>query len=234
LCSALGTRSIGGVQGLGEEQRECVAGYWWQRAEGELTSWHGFQHVLADLRTERAAPAVIELAERAVQDEFQHAQRCREWATHFGHPGGELAARGERPIAFRGATAEQNRLLRITLCCMNETVGCVVLRQARPALALPELRAFNRWHMADELQHSRVGWAYLATVRAEQHAFLRSWVPVLLRLVKEGWCEGNEQAREDLVPFGYFSSRLLRAAQDEAVNAIILPGLQHLGITAAA
>lgn len=222
------------MEGLGEEQRECVAGYWWQRAQGELTSWHGFQHVLADLRIERAAPAVIELAERAVQDEFQHAQRCREWALRFGHPGGEVTARGERPIAFRGATEEQNRLLRITLCCMNETVGCVVLRHARPALALPDLRAFNRRHMADELQHSRVGWAHLATLHTKQHELLRPWVPALLRLVKEGWCGGNEQEREDLVPFGYFSLRLLCAAHDEAIKAIVLPGFQHLGITAAA
>src|SRR3954464_12076123 len=101
---------------LGAEERGLVADYWWQRALGELTSWHGFQHVLADLRAEHAAPAVLELAERAVQDEYQHVQWCREWAVRFGHPDEEIVPRGERPIAFRGATEEQNRLLRITLC----------------------------------------------------------------------------------------------------------------------
>jgi hypothetical protein len=54
------------MDGLGQEQRQRVADYWWQRAHGELTSWYGFQQVLADLRAERAAPAVLELAERAV------------------------------------------------------------------------------------------------------------------------------------------------------------------------
>ncbi|MEP7050825.1 MAG: hypothetical protein ABJB12_10745 [Pseudomonadota bacterium] len=226
-------RSVAGL-GLEEPQRECVAEYWWQRAQGELTSWHGFQHVLADLRAEGAAPAVIELAERAVQDELQHAERCRAWAMRFGHPGGELVSRGERPIAFRGATEEQNRLLRIALCCMNETVGCVVLRHTRPLLALPELRDFNRRHMADELQHSRVGWAHLASLGAEPREFLRPWIPALLRLVKQSWCEGGEQEREDLVPFGYFSLRLLCAAHDEALNELIRPGLEHLAITRAA
>ncbi len=222
------------VEGLGQEQRERVASYWWRRAHGELTSWHGFQHVLADLRVEQAAPAVLELAERAVQDEFRHAQWCRDWAVRFGHPGGELAARGERPIAFRGATEEQNRLLRITLCCMNETVGCVVLRHVRPALTLPELREQNRQHMADELQHSRVGWAHLATLSDAQRAFLRAWVPALLRLVKQSWCEGGEENDDELVPFGYFSLRLLCAAHDEAVDSVILPGFQHLGLMRAA
>ena len=218
------------MEGLGPEQRERVASYWWQRAHGELTSWHGFQHVLADLRAEQATPAVLELAERAVQDEYQHAQWCRDWAVHFGHPGGEISARGERPIAFRGATEAQNRLLRIVLCCMNETVGCVVLRHVRPTLTMPELRELNRRHMADELQHSRVGWAHLATLRAEQRAFLQPWLPVLSRLVKQSWCEGTEEEHEDLVPFGYFSLRLLRAAHDEALSELILPGFQHLGL----
>ncbi len=141
---------------LGEAERELVASYWWQRAHGELTSWHGFQHVLADLHAEHAAPAVIELAERAVQDEFQHAQWCRGVGDALRPPGwGAQPTRGA-PIAFRGATEAQNRLLRIVLCCMNETVGCVVLRHVRPVLEWPELRELNRRHMADELQHSRV------------------------------------------------------------------------------
>ena len=129
---------------LGEAERQVVASYWWQRAHGELTSFHGFQHVLADLRDEQAAPAVIELAERAVQDEYQHAQWCRDWALRFGHPGGEITPRGERPIAFRGATEAQNRLLRIALCCMNECgyAACsrVTLRATSTACALQLLR----------------------------------------------------------------------------------------------
>ena len=221
------------METLTAEQRACVGAYWWQRAQGELTSWVGFQHVLADLRAEHAVDSVLALAERAVGDELQHAQFCREWATRFGHPGGELAPRGERPIAFRGATEAENRLLRIVLCCMNETVGCVVLRHVRPVLALPELRELNRRHMADELQHSRVGWGHLATIGDEQRERLRAWVPALLRLLKSTWCEGSELAREELVPYGYFTRRLLTAAHDEAVSELILPGLNHLSLTKA-
>ncbi|HEX2674040.1 MAG TPA: ferritin-like domain-containing protein [Polyangiaceae bacterium] len=215
---------------LGPVERGLVADYWWQRALGELTSWHGFQHVLADLRAEHAAPAVIELAERAVQDEHRHAEWCREWAVRFGHAGGDLVPRGERPIAFRGASEAQNRLLRIALCCLNETVGCVVLRHVRPVIEWPELRELNRRHMADELQHSRVGWAHLATLNAEQRSFLRPWVPALLRLAKQSWCEGAEGEHEALVPYGYFSLRLLRAAHAEAVESLIVPGFSHLGL----
>jgi hypothetical protein len=157
----------------------------------------GFQHVLADLRTEGSPAQVIEVAERAVADERRHAEFCRHWAIRFGHPGGEFRARGDKPIAFRGATAGQNRLLRITYCCMNETVGCFVLRHVRPALTLLELRELNRLHSEDEVQHSRVGWAHLATLSPAQREFLAPWVPVLLRLVQTTWCEGSELEREE-------------------------------------
>jgi hypothetical protein len=36
------------------------------------------------------------------------------------------------------------------------------------------------------------------------------------------------------VPFGYFTPRLLRAAHDEAMAEVVLPGLSHLGWEASA
>jgi hypothetical protein len=227
-------RTITVMNGLEHEQRELLATYWWQRTEGELTSWVGFQHVLADLRAEGSPESVIALAERAVEDEYQHTQRCRHWAMHFGHPGGEIALRGDKPIAFRGATELQNRLLRITLCGLSETIGCLVLRHARPLIEDPDLREFNRHNMADELQHSRVGWGHLATITPAQRDFLTPWVPALLRILQGTWCESGELEREDLIPFGYFSARLLRAAYKEAVESVIWPGMEHLGIARAA
>ncbi|MEO7036197.1 MAG: ferritin-like domain-containing protein [Polyangiaceae bacterium] len=222
------------MEGLEPEQRELLAAYWWQRAEGELTSWVGFQHVVADLRAESSPRTIIALAERAVDDERQHTERCRMWAVRFGHAESELTTRGDKPIAFRGATDIQNRLLRITLCGMSETVGCFVLRHARPLISDPELREFNRHNMADEVRHSRVGWGHLATIPPAQRDFMRPWVAALLRLLHAGWCESGELEREDLVPFGYFSGRLLRAAYKEAVESVILPGMAHLGIGSAA
>jgi len=218
------------MSGLDQEQRQLLAAYWWRRTEGEHTSWLGFQHVLADLRAEGSPESVLALAERAVEDEYQHTQRCRAWASHFGHPGGAITARGEKPIAFRGATEVQNRLLRIALCGMSETIGCFVLRHARPLIEDPELREFNRHTMADEVQHSRVGWGHLATISPAQRDFLRPWVPALLRILHGSLCESRELEREDLIPFGYFSGRLLRAAYEEAVESVIWPGMEHLGI----
>jgi hypothetical protein len=223
------------VDGLDAEQRALLAAYWWQRAEGEMTSWVGFQHVLSDLRAEGSPAPVIALAERAVLDEHRHALWCRDWARRFGHSADdEVRPRSERPVIFPGATESDNRLLRITLCCFTETVGCFVLRHARPVVTHPELRSLNRRHLADELQHSRVGWGHLASLGARRRDVLRAWIPELLRLLPAACCERGGQEREELVPFGYFTPRLLRAAHAEAVAEVIVPGLQEVGLGRAA
>lgn len=219
-----------GAVGLEPERRALVANYWWSRAHGEMTSWVGFGHVLEDLQQEQAPPALIALAERAVRDEYQHAMWCRDWAVRFGHPGGEVQPRSLRRLTFAGATERENRWLRIALCCFTETVGCVILRLIRPVLTDSELLELNHRHMADELQHSRVGWGYLATLNGAQKAFLSERLPELFRLLAVTCCEGTERDDEALVPFGYFTPRLLKAAHDEALRDLIFPGLDHLAI----
>lgn len=218
------------VDCLDQEQRATIAAYWWRRSEGEMTSWVGFQHVLADLRAEGSPAPILELAERAVKDEYRHALWCRDWAVRFGHADGTIEPRSLEPLRFRGASDAQNRLLRILLCCFTETVGCFILRHVRKVVTDPELRRLNQRHLADEIQHSRVGWGHLSTLSPGAREFLRAWTPTVLALLPEACCEGPEQDREDLVPFGYFTPRLLRAAHDEAVADVILPGLFHVGL----
>ncbi|HEV8550205.1 MAG TPA: hypothetical protein VGQ57_14275 [Polyangiaceae bacterium] len=234
--SALNPRDIvNSVDGLTEAQRAILAAYWFRRSEGEMTSFHGFQHVLADLRAEGSPAPICELAERAVRDEYQHALFCREWAIRFGHPSEvETRERSREPVRFRGASDQENRVLRILLCCFTETVGCFILRHVRKVVTDPELRRLNQRHLADELQHSRVGWAHLSTLAPAARASLEPWMAKVLAVLPQACCEGPELDHEELVPFGYFTPRLLRAAHDEAVREVILPGLTHLGLQASA
>lgn len=219
---------------LDREQRACVADYWWRRAEGELTSWVAFGHVLADLREEGSPATVVALAERAVEDERRHSEWCREWAVRFGHADGQIRPRTAEAVTFRGATEEENRLLRITFCCFTESVGCFTLRHARERITDPELRRLNRRHMADELQHGRVGWGHLASLDAHRKERLVRWIPKLLQALPIACCEGPEEEREELVPFGYFTPRLLAASHADAMDNVILPGLRSLGLLGAA
>lgn len=220
------------MYGLDAEQCSTLAAYWWRRAEGEMTSWVGFGHVLEDLRAEGSPAGVLDLAERAVGDEHKHALFCRDWARRFGHSGSEdPKPRSTDVVSFRGASERENRLLRILLCCFTETVGCFILREVREVVTEPELRKLNQRHLADELQHSRVGWGHLSTLATGDRAWLRPWTPKLLALLPIACCDGPELDREELVPFGYFTPRLLRAGHDQALREVILPGLQHLELS---
>lgn len=224
------SRPTGSPDRLSADDRAKVAAYWWRRAQGEITSWVGFRHVRDDLVAEGSPAAVVALAGRAVEDEYAHAQFCREWAMRFGHSGGALEPRGEEPARFVGASDAENRLLRIGLCCLTETVGCFMLQGVRPAIRDGELRRLNQRHMSDELRHSRVGWGHLSTLDAERKRILGAWMPKLLALLPRICVDGPEDDREDLVPFGYFTPRLLKSAHDQAVEEVILPGFEQLGI----
>jgi hypothetical protein len=219
-----------GEERLSAEQRELIADYWWRRAEGEMTSWVGFRHVLDDLKAESSPPAIVALAERAVADEHRHSLWCQDWARRYGHAEGEVRPRTERPIEFPGATGEENRLLRIAFCCLTETVGCFTLRLAREHLVGAALRKQNQVHMADELRHSRVGWGHLSTLDAGRREVVARWLPMLEIALQIACCEGTEQESEELVAHGYFTPRLLREAHAAALTEVIDPGLRHLGI----
>ena len=222
------------MEGLDSEQKAILAAYWWRRAEGEITSWVAFGHVLTDLRAEGSPAAVLELAERSVADEYQHSVFCREWALRFGHAEGEVRPRSEERLTFRGASERENRLLRIALCCFTETVGCFLLRRVRPVITHPELRRLNQRHLADELRHSRVGWGHLSTLDATARELLAERLPQLLRVLPAACCEGPELERPELVPFGYFTPSVLSLAHADALRDVIEPGLLHLGIRMAA
>lgn len=221
------------AQNLTAPQRAIVAEYWWRRAASEITSWVGWQHVLEDLRAEGSPGTVLKLAERAVHDEYQHAVWCRDWAERFGHQGGEVRPRGDERFAFPDATDSDNRICRIALCCFTETVGCFTLQQVRPLVRDPALRKLNRRHLADEMQHSRTGWAHLSTLDVHGRESLRRYLPRLLALLPRVCCGRAGEEHEDLVPFGYFTARVLTSAHDEAVRSVILPGLEHLKLAEA-
>jgi len=215
---------------LSAEERRAVADYWWSRAEGEMTSFIAFRHVLDDLKAESSPASIVSLAEQAVADEHRHSLWCQQWARHYGHPGGEVKPRSERPLSFVGATHEENRLLRIAFCCFTETVGCFTLRLARERLLGAELRKQNQVHLSDELRHSRVGWGHLSTLNAPQREVVAGFLPLLERTLRVACCDGTEEDAEALVAHGYFTPRLLREAHDAAMAEVIRPGLAHLGI----
>lgn len=222
-------RASSPLEPVDPEQRAVLARYWWRRAEGEMGAWYAFGYLYEDLQALDAPGPLLELARHGIEEEHRHALWARDCAVRFGHAArGEPKPRSTRPLTFSGATARENRLLRVAFACLTETCGCVVLQDVRPRVFDRALRRLNQRHLADEVKHARVGWGYLATVRGEEQRVVREWMPELLRVLPQAVCDGPEQDFEELVPYGYFTPAVLASAHERALREVIVPGLVHL------
>lgn len=221
---------------LPSDDRALLARYWRSRGDGEMGAELAFRQVRQDMAALGAAAGLLELADRATLDERKHGYWGRDFSLRFGgtDESPPLASR-TRTLTFPGATERDNRVLRLAFCAFTETVGCHVLQDIRPRITQPELRRNNQQHLADEVQHARVCWAFLSTLGAADRALVHRYRPTLLRMVQICCCEGPERDDLDrLVPFGYFTPTVLGCAYERALAEVIDPGLSHLSITEAA
>lgn len=221
---------------LPPDDRVVLARYWRSRGDGEMGAEIAFRQVREDLEVLGAPAPLLQIADRAIVDERKHGHWGREFSLRFGGTDeSEPSASRTRTIEFPGASPRANRVLRIAFCCFNETVGCHVLQDIRPRITQRELRENNQQHLADELQHARVGWGFLSLLGPNDRALIERYRPLLMRLVQIGCCTGPEREEFDhLVPYGYFTPTVLVRAHARALVEVIEPGLRHLSIMEAA
>jgi hypothetical protein len=209
-----------------------LAQYWRSRGEGEMGAESYFRRVIEDLKILHAAPALLKLAERACRDERKHGLWGRDWAVFFGHPDhSEPVASRTRPLEFRGASARDNRILRVAFAALTETCGCHVLADVRPRITFPPLRRNNQQHLSDEVVHARLCWGFLTSLGQRDRAMLQRFLPTLLRALPIAVCDGPESDDYDhLVPWGYLTPRVLNDSYQRALREVIEPGLLYLGL----
>jgi hypothetical protein len=220
---------------LDAEQRQVIAEIWLGRAAGERGSTETFRVVAASLAALDAEPALIALARRAVDDELRHAARCLELACRYagralvepGPPRPELPRYDAAPGAVRHA------LHVVGQCCLNETTASAFLERCLLHATSAPVRATFRALLADEVDHARLGWAYLASPRLspDLRAAIAAYLPSLIATNLRSW-----RARPTVPADPIFATHgvLPWATVDEAVLAardeLILPGLRHVGI----
>lgn len=225
------------IEELGTPERARLRQYWVDRARGELTTALSFEFMLADLREEGAPRELVALAETAIGDEHRHVDWCLRWANFIDdrEPAvPELS--GTRPLELEGASAHDNRLLRTVFgCCFSETVAVHVLQSSHALITLPAVRRLNHEHLKEEIGHARLGWALAGwpALTARDRQMLGRYVPELTRLVRMVWQSTERGAHPELHALGYLSSAIIGEACDEALDSVILPGLERLGIPVA-
>lgn len=224
---------------LDEHERAVVAAMWAFRARSENQAASRFARIAARLDALQAPAQLRALARRSIDDERRHRARCAALAERFGHASlaAELGDSNEAPAPEVAPSRLPNprRLTYelVAFCCLTESINAALLTHSFAQTSEPDSRAAVREILADEVQHARLGWAYLAheTDRAwlAEHfvAMLEATVPEELR---------DPRIQPDPSPalraHGVFAQAELRAILTDCVDGVITPGLSLLGVDA--
>jgi hypothetical protein len=223
------------IEALAPPVRAMLAELWARRALSELAAGEAFAVVERELHELGAEPAVLTLARKAVEDEPRHSELCRRLAESYG---GVPVVAPEPPAVevprLEPADPELRRhLLVVAMCCINETIACAFVEACLAEAEGPLVRAIHREHLSDEIDHARVGWAHLASPRVDAgvRAAVSQWLPRLLDANVRHWEERIRLLPADGVPGHALPPvEVLIAAAWAAVDTVILPGFEHVGI----
>ncbi|HEX6278236.1 MAG TPA: hypothetical protein VFZ53_34560 [Polyangiaceae bacterium] len=192
--------------------------------------------VIRDALGRRRAPVeLVALAERAIDDEYRHAELSRVVASRF--VGAPLDAPALLPLELpkhAGASPElRDTLYIVGQCVLNETTASAFLEacltHAEGALARAALREL----LSDEIDHGRIGWAHLASLSAAERAAVASWLLPMAFLNLRTWREqspDDPRHREVWTLHGVLPAHVTHAALVDALRTLIVPGLEELGM----
>lgn len=220
---------------LSRDDRATLASIWEQRARSESAVRDVFAQVAAELASSGAPAELVELARSAEADEARHAAVCEELATTYGDATTPSVRRRVRLRDYEQPTMRLRTALHaVHVCCVSETIATAFVEACLGACESPVLREIHRQHLADEVQHARVGWAYVATLTAEERAAIATELPHLLELQLGAWTGRiDELPIAGIAGHGYPPRAELLDAVHGAIRELVLPGFDHVGVDSA-
>jgi len=197
-----------------------------------------FSRLASQLARVGAASSVVDLAARAASDEERHAVLCAEQAAKCGE---RLVPRG--PVRLAEITPKglllRGRVLYevVASCCITETESMGVLTTLLGSVRDAEMRRVLRQLAEDEVGHSRLGWAHLASEHAQgTTAFLSPLIPSMLagNAPADLFSPAPELADEEetLLEHGVLPHRLKREVFIRILEDVVFPGLETFGVDA--
>jgi len=221
---------------LSEQERGVVAAMWAFRARSENLAAARFVRIAERLDGLGGPESLRELARRSITDERRHRERCAGLAERFGHAplAAELVEQPSPEVAPRSLPARRRLTYElVAFCCLTESINAALLTRSYAEAREHDSRAAIREILADEVQHARLGWAYLSLERDRE--WLAAWFPMMLAAtVPEELRDPRIQPEPSpaLRAHGVFARRELRSILIETVSGVIEPGLELLGVDA--
>jgi hypothetical protein len=222
---------------LGDRGRAIVGATWRERMRQEHLAVGAFALLARELAEEGCSSVVLSLITRAASDEVRHAEICRAFA---------VALMGERdvPARFRGlpsvpmhegATRADRVLYHVVeMCCLSETLTGVyfseMIARATDSVAREAVESL----LEDEVDHGRVGWAYVAERARERRlgGLARALPAMLDRTFAAVLRPPRRGPRDDqhLERCAYLGPRAGSDVARRALHDVILPGFEEVGI----
>jgi len=217
---------------LTDAERDALSGMWAFRARSEHEATRRFTRLAERLRVAGAAPAIVDLATVAIEDERRHRGACAAMAERFGHPTMSFDDEPLPEVAPPGLGDSERVLYEtVAFCAVTESINAALLAETQKASTDPETHRVVRDILSDEVNHSRIGWAYLAST-AVPRAFLAGWLPFMLdaTLPEALFAASDEGSSETLLGFGLLPPSALQRIFRDTMLGVIVPGLEQFGV----
>ena len=225
------------LEALSDEQRDQLVQIWLARASSERRVADASVVIRDALEQCHGNAQLIALSARAVDDEYRHAELSRIVAARTA--GRELDAPERLSLVIprhQGAPDWLIPTLHILgHSAMNETFASAFLEASLAFAKAPLGRAALRELLSDEVDHARIGWGHLASLKASERAELVPWLDSLVYANLKMWRDTPRSYSIDPVlhRHGVPPADAIERALLGAVRELIIPGLAHFGLPTA-
>ena len=217
-----------------ERARGRAAKIWSERRRAELEAAQRFDWLASEFEVLGASATVRKLAARAAEDERRHAELCADLSRHFGEPvvsSGLPAFRRVAPAKMERKDALIYEV--VALACVTETLSTALLGalvdRASDSLAKRTMHSI----LCDEVNHSRLGWAYLAeAASARAMAAVSAHLAGMLQstLSDELFRRSSADPLEaEVAGLGQLERIERRRIVRETLEQVVFPGLERFG-----
>jgi hypothetical protein len=225
---------------LDPETSAELASRWSYRAGLEHAAAFRFRRLAGRMEAAGFDPELVAIAHLAEEQEREHVRLCAEIAARFGR-GPELSAEPALPEVAPASWVLADRVLYeiVAFCCVTETANAVVVTAGADDVDDTAIRKAVRTILADEVQHSRLGWRCLTAQPPTdaQRAWLGAYLPDMLAgtvrsdLFKAQLVVGDEATMQR---YGTLPLAGRREAFLTGMREVLLPGLAGFGVDVAA
>ena len=216
-------------------QRAAIADTWHFRYVGELSAVKRFRRLAQELATHDAPQACIDLATRAIEDETRHAALCLELALDYGFGDPATAERVVAPRLAPGHLSGPQALTYevVAFCCLTESINTAMLVETLTFAVDERIRSAVRTILRDEVNHSKLGWAYLAhESEGGRVAFLGDALETMLEQLDIATIMTPTGLREGpgFEFYGELDDARRFALFRHTIFDVVLKGLEHFGV----